>query len=749
METYYTDKERKFVISAFRELRIALADDLSYPEIRRIEDIIKGGIAAGKAHRDKYGINPSVRHLNTALLLSRYVGADRNMIIATLLYQICSDDYFSLEDVKAEFGDDVRSIIHGLKNVADLYKKQTTQRDENFSKLMMAFAENIRVIIIMIVDRLALMKAINHHPNQKFVFDIASESLYLYAPLAHRLGLYKIKSELEDMSLKYTNRDLYTQIAHKLNESKQERDKYIAEFIAPIKKKLEDDGFKFEIKGRTKSIYSIWNKMRKQNAELKDIYDLFAIRIIIDTPLKNERSDCWKAFAIVTDMFKPNPSRLKDWISIPKSNGYESLHTTVTGPGQRWVEVQIRTQRMDEIAEKGLAAHFKYKGVKSEKSLDDWMANVRDLLETSGKDTPEIMKKMNMDVYDKEVFIFTPKGDLFRLPLGATILDFAFAIHSKIGCSCIGGKVNGKTHKINYELKNGDTVEVLTSSTQQPKQQWLSIVTTSKAKNKIRQSLNEISNRSAEFAKELLQRRFKNRKIEIEEAILTKVIKRLGYKTATDFYNEISSEKLDIGQIVDSYVALKEKEDETQQIASSRSAQEFVMQPPALSSSESSDVVIIGEGIKGINFKLSKCCMPIQGDDIMGFIASDGAIKIHKRGCPNARHLMNRYPYRTIKAAWSEIVGGNQFAVPLSIIGNDDIGIVNNITSLITKEKSVSLRSIAIDSNDGLFQGRLVVGVNDTVSLNNLIKKITAIKGVKSMQQTNYIDNLLSRGFDS
>lgn len=737
METYYTDKERKFVISAFRELRIALADDLSYPEIRRIEDIIKGGIAAGKAHRDKYGINPSVRHLNTALLLSRYVGADRNMIIATLLYQICSDDYFSLEDVKAEFGDDVRSIIHGLKNVADLYKKQTTQRDENFSKLMMAFAENIRVIIIMIVDRLALMKAINHHPNQKFVFDIASESLYLYAPLAHRLGLYKIKSELEDMSLKYTNRDLYTQIAHKLNESKQERDKYIAEFIAPIKKKLEDDGFKFEIKGRTKSIYSIWNKMRKQNAELKDIYDLFAIRIIIDTPLKNERSDCWKAFAIVTDMFKPNPSRLKDWISIPKSNGYESLHTTVTGPGQRWVEVQIRTQRMDEIAEKGLAAHFKYKGVKSEKSLDDWMANVRDLLETSGKDTPEIMKKMNMDVYDKEVFIFTPKGDLFRLPLGATILDFAFAIHSKIGCTCIGGKVNGKTHKINYELKNGDTVEVLTSSTQQPKQQWLSIVTTSKAKNKIRQSLNEISNRSAEFAKELLQRRFKNRKIEIEEAILTKVIKRLGYKTATDFYNEISSEKLDIGLIVDSYVALKEKEDETQQIASSRSAQEFVMQPPALSSSESSDVVIIGEGIKGINFKLSKCCMPIQGDDIMGFIASDGAIKIHKRGCPNARHLMNRYPYRTIKAAWSEIVGGNQFAVSLSIIGNDDIGIVNNITSLITKEKSVSLRSIAIDSNDGLFQGRLVVGVNDTVSLNNLIKKITAIKGVKDVRRNN------------
>ncbi len=737
MEAYYTEKERLFVIEAYRSLRHSLAGDLTFEETKKIEKILKDGIEAGKARRDKYGINPSVRHLNTALLISKYVGADKNMIIATLLYHLCSDDYYPLSAVKEDFGEDICSITNGLKKVSELYKRQSAQRDENFSKLMMAFAENIRVIIIMIVDRLALMKAINHHPNQKFVRDIATEALYLYAPLAHRLGLYKIKSELEDMSLKYTNRELYTQIAHKLNESKQERDKYIAEFIAPIKKKLEEEGIKFDIKGRTKSIYSIWNKMKKQNADLKDIYDLFAIRIIIDTPLEYERRDCWKVFAIVTDMFKANPSRMKDWITIPKSNGYESLHTTVTGPGSRWVEVQIRTQRMDEIAEKGLAAHFKYKGVKGEKNLDDWMANVRDILETSGKDTPEIMKKMNMDVYDKEVFIFTPKGDLFRLPLGATILDFAFAIHSKIGCTCIGAKVNGKTQKINYKLANGDTVEILTSTTQQPKLQWLTIVTTSKAKNKIRQSLNEINNRSAEYAKELIQRRFKNRKIDIEEAILTKVIKRLNYKTATDFYNDVANEKLDVAHIVDAYLAIKEKEDEPQTIVNNRSAQDFVMQPVEEVTNDSGDVIIIGEGIKGINYKLAKCCMPIQGDTIMGFIASDGAIKIHKSTCPNARHLASKYPYRTIKTAWSGVTGSNQFAVPLSIVGHDDIGIVNNITSIITKEKNVSLRSIAIDSNDGLFQGRLVVGVNDIVSLNNLIKKIKTIKGVKDVQRNN------------
>lgn len=734
-DTYYTEEESRFIVDAYRKLRKIFSDEISSEETAQLRKIISDGIAQGHAKRDKYGINPTVRHINTALLLSQYIGADKNMVIAILLYNLCKSEYIAIEDVEKLFGNDVFSLIKGLLKVSELYKKQSALQDENFTKLMMAFAENIRVIIIMIIDRLGLMKMINHNPNQKFVFDVSREVMYLYAPLAHRLGLYKVKSELEDMSLKYTNRKLYTQIAHKLNETKKERDKYIANIISPVEKKLKEAGLKFEIKGRTKSIYSIWNKMKKQNADIEDIYDLFAIRIIIDTPLENERQDCWAAFAIVTDMFKANPSRTKDWITIPKSNGYESLHTTVYGPDNRWVEIQIRTHRMDEVAEKGLAAHWKYKGVKSEKGLDDWMANVRDLLETSGKDAPELMKKMNLNIYDKEVFIFTPKGDLYKLPLGATVLDFAFTIHSKLGCTCTGGKVNGKNQKINYPLKNGDTVEIMTSATQQPKQQWLSFVTTSKARNKIRQSLNEINNKAAEFAKELLHRRFKNRKIDIDEAVLTKVVKKFGYKAATDFYNDIASEKIDFANVFDSYVAIANKEDEA--TVQTKSAQGYVLQPTKTEDSSNSDFIIIGEGIKGLNYKLSKCCNPISGDDIIGFISSDGAIKIHKRNCPNARLLIAKYPYRVIKTVWSDKIGNNMFSVPLDIIGNDDIGIVNNITSLITKEKNVLLRSIAIDSHDGLFQGRLVIGINDIQALNNLIKKITTIKGVKNVQRSN------------
>lgn len=732
-DLYYDENEKKFVIQSVRTLLHALRNEITTNEIRQIRSIITKGINEGHAQRDKYGINPTVRHLNTAVLVTQYIAADKHMVIAILLYHLCENEFISKETIRAEFGDDVLSLIKGLLKVDELYKKQTALQDENFSRLMMIFAENIRVIIIMIIDRLGLMKMINHHPNQKFVFDVSNEALYLYTPLAHRLGLYKVKSELEDMFLKYTNRELYTQIAHKLNETKRERNKYIADFIAPVEQRLHEANLKFEIKGRTKSIYSIWNKMRKQNADVSDIYDLFAIRIIIDTPLSSERTDCWAAFAIVTDMFRANPSRMKDWITIPKSNGYESLHTTVYGPGDRWVEVQIRTRRMDEIAEKGLAAHWKYKGIKSEKSLDDWMANVRDLLETSGKDTPELMKKMNLNIYDKEVFIFTPKGDLHKLPYGATLLDFAFAIHSQLGCTCIGGKVNGKNQKINYKLQNGDTVEVLTSSSQQPKQQWLSFVTTSKARNKIRQSLNEIDSHAAELAKEMLHRRLKNRKIDLDDLTLTRIVKKFGLKTTSELYLDIAHEKITMNEIVDFVTDANVRKEQP----ANRSAQEYILQPVSPENPEHADIISIGEGIKGINYKLSKCCNPIQGDKVLGFISSDGAIKVHKCDCPNARHLINKYPYRIIKAQWADRNSRNQFTVPISIIGTDDIGIVNNITSLISKEKTITLRNISIDSYDGLFQGRLTIGVSDTDALNNLIKKIKTIKGIKNVQRTN------------
>lgn len=734
-ENYYTIEEAKFVNNTFKELMKIFKDEVSSSARKRLKNIIEEGIKQGHANRDKYGINPIVRHFNTARLVTEYFYPDKNMVIAVLLYQFCKSEYITPENVEEEFGNDIFSLVNGLLKVSQLYKKQTALRNENFSKLMMAFAENIRVIIIMIIDRLGLMKMINHHPNQKFVYDVASEVLYLYAPLAHRLGLYKIKSELEDMSLKYTNRDIYDKIAKKLNETKAEREAYIANIIDPVERKLTEAGLNFKIKGRTKSIFSIWNKMRKQNAKVEEIFDLFAIRIIIDTPLKNEKSDCWSAFAIVTNIYSPNPARTKDWISIPKSNGYESLHTTVYGPDNKWVEIQIRTQRMDEIAEKGLAAHWKYKGIKSEEGLDNWMANVRDLLETSGSDTSELMKKMNLNIYDKEVFVFTPKGDLFKLPMGATILDFAFAIHSKLGCTCTGGKINGHNQKLNYILQNGDTVEILTSASQQPKVQWLKFVITSKARNKIRQTINEISNKSAEFAKELLQRRFKNRKIEIDESILTKVVKKLGFKTATDFYNQIACEKIDINSVIDTYTFIEERQEE--QIIQNRSAQEFVMQPTVPDKTSNEDLVVIGEGIKDINYRLSKCCSPIIGDEIIGFNSSEGVIKIHKGNCSNIKHLQERYPYRIIKARWSGKTGDDQFAVPVDIVGNDNLGIVNNITSIISKEKGVTLRGISIDSHDGLFQGRLIIGVCDIQTLNGLIKKINNVKGVKYVQRSN------------
>ncbi|WP_290383329.1 TGS domain-containing protein, partial [uncultured Muribaculum sp.] len=449
------------------------------------------------------------------------------------------------------------------------------------------------------------------------VHDVAYESNYLYAPLAHRLGLYAIKSELEDLSLKYTNRKTYTDIAHKLNETKVKRDQYIAEFIKPIREKLDATGLKYEIKGRTKSIYSIWNKLKKQKNDIDHIYDLFAIRIIIDTTTEKEKSDCWLAYSVITDMYQPNPSRMKDWLSIPKSNGYESLHITVYGPGDRWVEVQIRTKRMDLIAEKGLAAHWKYKGIKSEGDLDTWMNNVRDILEAAETGPMELMKNMKMDIYDKEVFVFTPKGDLYKLPLGASLLDFAFHIHSKLGMTCTGGKVNGKNQKLNYKLKSGDTVEILTSTAQAPKLDWLAFVVTSKARNKIRQTVHEMNNRSATLGKELLERRFKNRKIELNESSLMKVIKKLGYKTVTDFYDAIADESLDINNVITEYEGLDKKIPDAAEI---RSAEEFQLMTAADDDSTSSDVLVIGDDIKGINYRLSKCCNPIYGDDVFGFI---------------------------------------------------------------------------------------------------------------------------------
>lgn len=729
---YYTEDERINLISLYRNFRKSTDGIINGDTIKKVGHIIDKGVNEHLYMRDKYGINPVIRHMSTANTLIESFGADHNMIIAILLYNLCRNGVVSESQIHAEFGDDVAKLIKGLLQVSKLYKTRSAIESENYHKLFLTFAEDIRVIIIMIVDRLCLMRMINHHPDQRFVAYIANEAKYLYAPLAHRLGLYKIKSELEDLSLKYTKRDVFAQIAHKLNQTKIKRDEYIANFIAPVKDALEKAGLDFEIKGRTKSINSIYNKMVKQNADVDDMYDLFAIRIIIDTEKELEKAKCWIAYSIVTDMFKANPARMKDWLTIPKSNGYESLHITVYGPDNQWVEVQIRTKRMDEIAERGLAAHWKYKGIKSESNLDEWMNNVRDLLE-SGSDGPTaLMKDVKMDIYDKEVFIFTPKGDLYKLPQGATLLDFAFHIHSRLGCSCIGGKVNGKNQKITYKIKSGDTIEILTSNNQVPKLDWLNFVVTSKARNKIKQSVNEMNAKTADLGKELLQRRFKNRKIEEEESLLMRTIKKLGYKTSTDFYLAISNETLGVNDVIDTYLEIDNKDKE---VVVHETAANFVLQSVnEKESKQANDVLVIGENMKGINYTLCKCCNPIFGDEVTGYISSTGSIKVHRSNCNNLKHLLRKDPGREIQATWSGKLG-SQFAVGLKIIGNDDIGIVTNITSLINKEKDTTLRNISIDSNDGLFQGYLVVGVGNTTILNDLIKKIRNIKGVKDVQR--------------
>lgn len=703
-------------------------------DIAAVRKLMTAGIEQGCYEVDEHGIHPLLRYLKTAQMLTEVIAPDRNMVLATLLYQLCRKNVLDVKSVAEQFDEDTARLVHGLMKVSQLYSKQAAVKDDNFQKLLLTFAEDIRVIIIMIIDRLVMMHAINHHPDEHFVREISMEARYLYAPLSHRLGLYKIKSELEDLSLKYLNRRVYTQIAEKLNETKAARDQYVADFIKPIRSALDKFGIKYEIKGRTKTINSIWNKMKKKDVDLNGMYDLFAIRIILDTPPADEKKDCWVVYSIVTDIYTANPSRMRDWITIPKSNGYESLHTTVKGADNKWVEVQIRTKRMDEIAERGLAAHWKYKGIKSEGALDMWMNSVREVLEAGSAGHLELIRGMNMNLYDKEVFVFTPKGDLFRLPAGATVLDFAFAIHTRIGSTCVGARIDGKNQKLNYRLKNGDTIDVLTSSTQTPRLDWLNYVVTSKARNKIKVAVNEARARQAEMAREMLQRRFKNRKITVDEAAMTRLMKRLGYKTLTDFYVAIQDEKLDVATVVERYVEQQDKLKADSQPMGQGSAEEFVLHTASQNDKISNDILIIGNDVKGINYKLSKCCHPIYGDKIVGFIASDGAIKIHRTNCGNVRHLIEKYPYRMIKSQWSGKLG-TQFAASLRVVGRDDIGIVANITSVINKTGDAMLRNININSHDGVFDGHLVLGIPSLNMLDEIIQKIQSLKGVRNVSR--------------
>lgn len=731
---YFTAQERELLFKLYKQLIRLSGDTLLKGDCRKLKNHLKKAGETGNLPRNPFGMNPIIKDMQTAVIVAEEIGMKRASILGIMLHESVKNGLCTLDFVKQEYGEDVAGIIKGLVKINELYSKSPTIESENFRNLLLSFAEDMRVILIMIADRVNLMRQIKDSPNKEARLQVSNEAAYLYAPLAHKLGLYKLKSELEDLSLKYTETEVYYHIKEKLNETKASRDRYIAAFIRPIRQKLEEAGLKFHMKGRTKSIHSIYQKMKKQKCPFEGVYDLFAIRIILDSEPEKEKQECWQVYSIVTDMYMPNPKRLRDWLSVPKSNGYESLHTTVMGPEGKWVEVQIRTERMDDIAERGFAAHWRYKGVKGESGLDEWLATIRETLESAGSDL-EVMDQFKLELYEDEVFVFTPKGDLYKLPKGATVLDFAFTIHTKLGCKCIGAKVNGKNVQLKQTLNSGDQVEVMTSNSQTPKRDWLAVVTTSKARTKIRQALKEIEARQTEFAKETIERKFKNRKLEYDEAVMMRLIKKSGYKTVTDFYHDIADEKLDANNILDRFVEMKKKETEANNEITYRSAENYSIQQTVEDRNFKDDVLVIDQNLKGLDFKLAKCCNPIYGDEVFGFVTINGGIKIHREDCPNAREMKARFGYRIVKARWAGKSQGKQYPITLRVVGHDDIGIVTNISSIINKENGILLRSINIHSHDGFFSGMLTVMVDDTGKLEALIKKLRTIKGVKQIDR--------------
>ncbi len=727
----FTNDEKREVISLVRKLRASVGSLLKDGDEDKLFRYIKKELRNDCVQRNVFGLNPILLSLQTAVIAVEEIGLKRDGVLAILLYAGTNANAEAGDEISQEFGESVWRIIHGLCKIQELYTKSPVIESENFRNLLLSFAEDMRVILIMIADRVNLMRQIRDTENVDAKTKVSEEASYLYAPLAHKLGLYKLKSELEDLSLKYLEHDAYYMIKDKLNATKKSRDAYIERFIAPIDEKLKAAGFKFHMKGRTKSIHSIWQKMKKQQCGFEGIYDLFAIRIILDSPLELEKVQCWQVFAIITNMYQPNPKRLRDWLSVPKSNGYESLHITVLGPENKWVEVQIRTERMDEIAERGLAAHWRYKGIKGESGLDEWLNSIRTALEN--KDDLQVIDQFKMDLYEDEVFVFTPKGDLMKFPKGATVLDFAYRIHSNIGNRCTGARINNKVVTFRYVLKNGDQVEIITSTSQRPKQEWLNIVKTSRAKAKIRMALKELQIKDGAYAKEMFERRLKNRKIDFDESTVSHLIKKMGFKEANDFYRHLADGSVDLNQAIDTYQELLRHDNNAAGQLPARSAEEFSYENPNEELAYANDdVLVIDQNLKGVDYTLSKCCHPIYGDDVFGFVTVSGGIKIHRMDCPNAPELRKRFGYRIVKAKWSG-KGKSQYSTTLRIIGNDDIGIVNNITSIISKEEKIMMRSINIDSNDGLFSGNLVVDVEDTSKLEQLIKKLRNVKGVKQI----------------
>jgi len=687
--------------------------------IRRALDL------AVKACGDKVILTgePQILHaLSVARIIAGEMGLGLTSIVTALLHDSVDNLDISKKEIEKEFGRKVVEILDGFSRVTGIDPMQSAYQADNFRKLLLSLADDVRVILIKLVERLEYMRNLDNAPEKERL-PLASETYFLYAPLAHRLGFYNIKSELEDLAAKYLEPEQYEYVKNRLKQTTSSRNKFIREFSVPLQENLEKQNFRFSIKSRTKSIHSIMLKMKKQGVDFEEVYDLFAVRIIIKSDEKNEKSECWRAYSVVTDLYQPNPSRLRDWISLPKSNGYESLHTTVIGPRGKWAEVQIRSERMDEIAEKGLAAHFLYKGVKGEGGLETWLTKMREILESSDKEDTAFLDQVRSGLYTDEVFVFTPKGDLRQLPAGATVLDFAFDIHTAVGASCVGGKVNGKNVTIRYVLQNGDHVDIIRSKNQKPKQDWLSFVVTNKARTKIKQVLNEEKVKAAAEGKEILLRRLKNWKIQYGDTLIQKLINHYNLKTAQDLYFQIESGKIELLEIKE--VLLKDESPAQSEPAAFPTEKDI----KEIQEHQYSDFLVIEDRVEGLDYKLSKCCNPVFGDSIFGFVTIFEGIKIHRRGCPNAHNMMSRYPYRVVSAKWTKTKAAPSFVASVKITGAEDIGMVNKIADVLAAN-NVTIRSFNYKMDDGQFEGMLHIMVPNNDMLHGVMRKIQSIKGI-------------------
>ncbi len=721
------EAEKKEILKRYRSLLRAIKSKLQKGDERMIRKAFEVAVESHQDMRRKSG-EPYIYHpIAVAHIAAEEIGLGPTSIACALLHDVVEDTDVTLDDIERDFGKKVAKIIDGLTKISGVFDTNSSLQAENFRKMLLTLADDVRVILIKLADRLHNMRTMEFMPRDKQL-KLSSETIYLYAPLAHRLGLYAIKSEMEDLSMKYMEPETYQFIKKKLNEKKAERERFIGDFIKPVKTLLQDQHLNADVFGRPKSIHSIWNKMKKKNIPFEEVYDLFAIRIILDSKPENEKSDCWKAYSDVTDIYRPNPDRLRDWISSPKANGYESLHTTVMGPRGQWVEIQIRTNRMNEIAEKGFAAHWKYKESSTENGLDQWIFKVREMLKSPESNALDFLDDFKMNLFSDEIFIFTPKGALVQLPLNATALDFAFEIHSDVGAKCIGAKVNHKLVPLSYKLQNGDQVEIITSGKQSPKEDWLNFVVTAKAKSKIKSALKEEKRKIAEEGKEILERKMKSIKLSYTSDNLYKLSYFFKLQTTQDLFYKVALGQIDLKDLREYVASEKIIEHKPQDKIDAEQIQTLIRNVKT----KDSDILLIGEDMQKIDYRLASCCNPIPGDDVFGFVTVGEGIKIHQTNCPNATKLMSNYGYRIVKAKWT-----NQqelaFLTGLRIKGIDDVGLINKLTTVISNDFKVNMRSLTVDSNDGIFEGTIMIYVHDKEHLDNLIKKLKLVRGVTTV----------------